>query len=95
MSYNVPTLPPEGISRFLEAKGVDPKCPACHQNDWSVQQLGAYIWQGIITLEAKDGSRTEVRGGSMAAIALICNNCAFLRPHAYQAIADWLKDNPE
>lgn len=79
--------------RFLEAKGVSRKCPACGQDKSDlINEEGANLHFALpgFELDGYDFSRADMLGLFIVA----CDNCGFVRLFHRTAIASWIESNP-
>lgn len=75
--------------RFLEAKTLDRKCPACGTAHWTVigPAEGATY---RVTAPLRDSETKH----QLSMFAIHCVECGFVRQHYARVVKDWVKDNP-
>ena len=67
------------IAAFLREVGADADCLSCKKNDWSV------VPNNLVTTML-DGQERYI-----STATLICNNCGFVRSHAFEVFQEWMK----
>lgn len=79
--------------RFLEAKGVSPKCPRCGHNKIDiVDEINADVQLAMVGFRFPiyDINQTDMFGVYM----ISCAECGYVRLHARTIIAKWIANNP-
>lgn len=80
------------VIRFLGAKGASPSCPTCHENDWTVTDGSAELPHAFLMASPRGGGLVLPPPG-FPIVALICNNCGFLRLHSERLIDEWVRQS--
>jgi len=87
-----PTISRAALSRFMDTRNVDRKCPCCGENRWEVLTEDAV--EGVAMLRL-GGDALVYPDAVLPALVLVCDNCAYLWMVARKRVAQWLKDNPD
>ena len=76
------------IADFFADKSISAECPSCGQNNWNTcTEISGDI---PVLFSLSDTLDLRLGPNAIPLIALICNNCGFVRSHARQVIYDWL-----
>ena len=81
------------MKRFCEGRKVSGICPCCGQLNWDVESPSKDS-QWALTASSRDGG-FKIPQPAIPVVTLICQNCSFVRTHAFMGVITWLLENPE
>ena len=79
----------DDVADFLNSVGVLAECPSCRASNWSIGVDG-------VMLLAKPKTIYEVFPGDpkhYETVAVICNNCGYVRCHLKDVILEWKQED--
>lgn len=82
-------LTAEDYIRFINSKGMSPKCPLCSTNGWSLVQEADGKSYGFSKAKRVDPDIMDMQISTV--LILTCKNCGFIAPILREKVVNDLK----